>query len=229
MTFISPDVIAELKGLSVGAGGFLLLVGFLLWGFGWRWHRFWVVFGFTAAAGIAGMTSGKAAGGHILVMGVLLAFAGGVLAIELAKILSFLAGGVGSWIAVQSVIPQAQELWAVFLAGGLFGVVLYRLWTMILMSLLGVVVSWHAAFALAQTDGTMNSVKWVADHAAAVNAAVVVATLLGVLMQVLTTERPAKKADADKKPKKHHHNAHGHHEKDDKDPWWKRLSGLKAA
>ncbi len=233
MTLISPDVIAELKGLSAGAGGFLLLVGFLLWGFGWRWHRFWVVFGFTAAAGIVGMTSGKAAGGHILVMGLLLAFAGGVLAIELAKLLSFVAGGIGCWLMVQSVIPQAQELWAVFLAGGLFGVLLYRLWTMVLMSLLGVLVSWHAAFALAQTAGSYDAIKWVAEHSAAVNSAVVVATLLGILMQTLTAEKPAKKelGHEKKRSTRSKHDSHDHHhdDEDSSSSWWKRLPGLKAA
>lgn len=233
MTLISPDVIAELKGLSVGAGGFLLLVGFLLWGFGWRWHRFWVVFGFTAAAGIVGMTSGKAAGGHILVMGLLLAFAGGVLAIELAKLLSFVAGGIGCWLTVQTVVPQAQELWAVFLAGGLFGVLLYRLWTMILMSLVGVLLSWHAAFALAQNGGHYDAVTWVSEHAAAVNVAVVVATLLGVLMQVLTAEKAVKKAAGEKKKasKKADDHGHGHGDGDEKKgaSWWKKLPGRRAA
>lgn len=228
MTFISPDVIAELKGLSAGAGLFLILIGFLLWGFGWRWHRFWVVFGFTTLAGVIGMTSGRAAGGQILVMGLLLAFAGGVLAIELAKILSFLAGGTGLWLAVQSLFPQGQELWAVFLAGGLFGVLLYRLWTMILMSFFGTILTWHAAFALAQTSGTYDAVKWVAEHTTAVNGGVVVATLLGVLMQVLTAEKPDRKTTTDekKKPTKPAPELKAHLPDE---PWWKRLPGLKAA
>jgi hypothetical protein len=221
MTLISPDVIAELTGLSVGAGGFLMLVGFLLWGFGWRWHRFWMVFGFTAAAGIVGMASGRAAGGPILVMGLLLAFAGGVLAIELAKIFAFLAGGVGLWFAVQTIFPQGQELWAVFLSGGLFGVLLYRLWTMILLSYLGVVLSWHVAFGLAHSSGTYDAVNWVTENTIAVNGAVIVATLIGVLMQVLTTEKPAA-TKSEEKPAKAE-------PKDDVEPvWWKRM-GLQAA
>lgn len=227
MTLISPDVIAELKNLSVGAAGFLLLVGFLLWGFGWRWHRFWVVFGFTAAAGLVGMASGKAAGGHILVMGLLLAFAGGVLAIELAKILSFVAGGIGFWFAVQSVFPQGQELWAVFLSGGLFGVLLYRLWTMILLSFLGVLVSWHVAFAMAQAAGSYDAVRWVAGNTIAVNGAVIVATLLGVLMQVVTSEKPAQPVKAEKSAKDVHE---PHEPKVEEEPvWWKRKINVRAA
>ncbi len=222
MSLISPDVIAELNGLSIGAGGFLVLIGFLLWGFGWRWHRFWVVFGFTATAGIMGMASGQAAGGHILVMGLLLAFAGGILAIELAKIFAFLVGGIVFWFSVQTIFPQGQELWAVFLSGGLFGVLLYRLWTMILFSLLGIVISWHAAFALAMSTGTYDSVKWVSDNTIAVNGAVILTSVLGVLMQVVTSEKPKQEA----KPTS---DEGGIELLDESESgWWKKMS-IKAA
>ena len=60
MTLISPEVLVELKGLSPGAGGFLAFVGLLLWVLGWRWHRFWIVFGITTAAGVIGLSAGKA-------------------------------------------------------------------------------------------------------------------------------------------------------------------------
>jgi hypothetical protein len=225
MSLISPDVIAELKGISVGAGGFLILVGFLIWSCGWRWHRFWVVFAFTTIAGIIGMTSGRAAGGHVLVMGLLLAFCGGVLAIELAKILSFLGGGIAMWMAVQSVFPQAQEMWAVFLSGGLFGVLLYRLWTMILMSFTGVVVSWHAALGLAITTSKSNPLEWIATHTAAVNGAVIVATLLGVVMQVLTSETEAvEEKNVDEPAEKSTKKKDEAHES-----WWDRIPLRKAA
>jgi hypothetical protein len=228
MSLISPDVVAELKGLSFGASGFLLLVGFLLWAFGWRWHRFWVVFAFTTIAGMIGMTSGRAAGGQILVMGLLLAFCGGVLAIELAKILSFLAGGIVMWMVAQSVFPQAQELWAVFLSGGLFGVLLYRLWTMILLSFLGVVLSWHGAFSLAQATAKSDPVEWIATHTAALNGAVIVATLLGVVMQTITSESEAKTSEnADDESKPHSKQDQDHD--DTRGSWWNRFPRLKAA
>jgi hypothetical protein len=121
------------------------------------------------------------------------------------------------------VFPQGQELWAVFLSGGLFGVLLYRLWTMILLSFLGVVVSWHAAFGLAQSSGSYDAVKWVADNTIAVNGAVIIATFLGVLMQVVTTESPPVEA-TDEKSDKDDHKSHDV----DEPVWWKRI-GLKAA
>lgn len=227
MTLISPEVLVELKGLSPGAGGFLAFVGLLLWVLGWRWHRFWIVFGITTAAGVIGLSAGKAVGGHILVIGVLLAFAGGVMALELAKILSFVAGGVGAWLAVQVVLPQAQEMWAVFLAGGLMGVILHRLWTMLLTSLLGVLLVGHAGLTLLDTALRLDAANWVNGHMAAVNGAAVAAAVLGVLIQARTaeTDKPAKAEEPKKKEKKKPEPVE---EEKPASAWWK-LPGRKAA
>src|SRR5207248_6318181 len=100
MQLILPDVLATARGLSAGAAGFIVLVGFLMWAAGWRWHRFWVVFGLTLAAGVVGLGAGSAAGGgQVMVVGVLLAVAAGMLALELSKILAFVTGGVAAWVA----------------------------------------------------------------------------------------------------------------------------------
>lgn len=254
MQLISPDVLAEAKGLSVGAAGFFALVGLLLWTFGWRWHRFWIVFGMSATAGMIGMTAGKAAGGQVLAIGVLLAFAGGVMALELAKILSFAAGGIGAWLAVQAVLPQAQEMWAVFLSGGLFGVILHRLWLMSLTSLCGVLVSWHAGLALADTLGQLNAAKWAGDHAAALNGAAIAAAVIGIFVQAATAtaekagggtkekekKKKVKKAEKHAEPEsakekevgKEQEPANEEKEKDGKhsSAWgWLKIPGLKAA
>ena len=186
MFLLNPDVIADARGLSVGAAGFLLFVGFLLWAFGWRWHRFWVVFSITLAAGILGLGAGQNAGVQILVVGVLCAVAAGMLALELARILAFVTGGVAAWVAATMVAPGAQELWAVFLCGGLLGVVLYKLWTMIAMSLLGILISWHTLAVMAESAIGFDGAKWAAENAAALNGAVVVGTLLGVFVQAKT-------------------------------------------
>src|SRR4051812_24729306 len=153
MRLISPEILNAAQGLSLGAAGFTLFVGLLLWSCGWRWHKFWVVFGITTTAGIVGLSASQATGGQVLVLGVLLAFAGGVMALEVAKLLAFAGGGLGAWLAVQMVLPEAHEMWAVFLSGGLFGVLLYRLWTMVLTSLLGVLIAGHAVLAMAAESG----------------------------------------------------------------------------
>ena len=193
MFLINPDVIAEARGLSLGASGFLLFVGFLLWAFGWRWHRFWVVFAITLTAGILGLSAGQTAGVQILVVGVLSAVAAGMLALELARILAFITGGVAAWVAATAVMPGAQELWAVFLCGGLIGVVLYKLWTMVAMSLL---VCWHTLLVMWEGLLGFNAPQWAADNASALNGAVVVGTLLGVIVQSKTGRPDAASAGA---------------------------------
>ena len=186
MFLLNPDVIAEARGLSVGASGFLLFVGFLLWAFGWRWHRFWVVFAITLAAGVLGLSAGQNAGVQILVVGVLSAIAAGMLALEIARILAFVTGGVAAWLAATAVAPGAQELWAVFLCGGLLGVVLYKLWTMIAMSLLGILLCWHTLVVMGASLIGFDGSNWALENAAALNGAVIVGTLLGVFVQVKT-------------------------------------------
>jgi len=191
MQLILPEVLTAAHGLSFGAGGFLALLGLLLWALGWRWHRFWIVFGMTLAAGILGMQAGHAAGGRqVLIVGVLLAVSAGMLALEAAKLLAFVTGGVAAWVGAQSIYPAAQELWAVFLCGGLLGVVLYRLWTMLTMSIIGVLLSLHAWLILIQESAKPDLAGWVEKQTPALNGAVIALTLLGVLLQTRTAERP---------------------------------------
>lgn len=201
MALISPDILTAAQGLSLGAAGFCLFVGLLLWSCGWRWHRFWVVFGITTAAGIVGMQAGQATGGHVLVLGILLAFAGGVMALEVAKLLAFAGGGVAAWLAVQLVLPQAHEMWAVFLAGGLFGVLLYRLWTMLATSFLGVVIATHALLILAADQGVA-TVSWTRVNADALNATIAAFTVMGVVVQALVAREPAAVEEVEEEPRK---------------------------
>ncbi len=205
MFLLNPDVIAEARGLSVGASGFLLFVGFLLWAFGWRWHRFWVVFAITLAAGILGLSAGQSAGVQILVVGVLCALAAGMLALELARLLAFVTGGVAAWVAATMVAPGAQELWAVFLCGGLVGVVLYKLWSMIAMSLIGILVCWHTLLVMAEGLFSWDTAKLAAENASAFNGAVVIGTLLGVFVQAKT----GKAEDAAAMEPEEAHETHG--------------------
>lgn len=186
MMLLNPDVLLEAKGLSVGASSFFLFVGFLLWAFGWRWHRFWIVFGITVAAGMFGLTAGRTAGTQVLVVGVLLAVAAGMLAIEIARILAFLGGGTAAWLAAANVVPQAQELWAVFLCGGILGVALYKLWTMLASSFLGILLVSHSLFLLLEQLQKFPAAKWATANASAINGFIIGLTILGVITQTKT-------------------------------------------
>lgn len=192
MQLIAPDVLAEARGLTGAMAGTVCVLGFALWLFGWRWHRFWIVSGITLAAGLIGLNAGRTSGTHVMAVGILLAVAAGLLALELAKVFAFVAGGCGAWLAVQWVLPQAQELWAVFLCGGLFGLLLYRLWTMLLTSLIGALFALHAGLLLAEQMWGFNAAEWAAAHVAALNGLVVGLVVLGVLLQAASApEGPA--------------------------------------
>lgn len=201
MHLLSPAVLADAKGLSIGAAAFFLFVGTLLWGFGWRWHRFWVVFAVTLTAGVVGIGAGRSAGTQVLVVGVLLSIAIGMLALEVAKIIAFVSAGTAAWVAAQAVMPQAQELWAMFLCGGLVGIVLYRLWTMLATSLVGALLFGHAALTLADTAGWVSAGEFAEKYAALLNGWVALSVALGVGVQAWTG-RAAKATDGEEKEEK---------------------------
>jgi hypothetical protein len=235
MQFVSPDVLQEARGLSTAMTSTLLVLGVALWVFGWRWHRFWVVSGVTLAAGLLGLQAGRATGEtQTLAIGILLAVTAGLLALELARLVAFLGGGCGAWLAVQWVVPQAQELWAVFLSGGLFGVLLYRLWTMLLTSLAGVLLTTHAGLVLLEQGVIVEASQLVEHHQAAANGFVVGMVVLGIVLQALTSSEssPVKK-DQDK-PKIHKKTAVEDEEPHPdlhttSSPWWRRLFGGRKA
>jgi hypothetical protein len=215
MQLILPDIVAEARGLSPGATVFLLTVGLLLWAYGWLFHRFWVVFGITMAAGVLGLSAGRSAGGQqVLVVGILTAVAAGMMAMEAAKLLAFVSGGTAAWLAFQTVLPHAQELWAAFLSGGLIGIVLFRLWTMLVTSLAGSLVAGHAGLVLVSELGKFDATGWAGQHAAALNGAVVASSLVGVVLQAKLSGPDQATLPPEAKPEP----AHGEHGEKDKNP-----------
>jgi hypothetical protein len=208
--------------------GTLCALGIALWLFGWRWHRFWIVAGITLAAGLLGLNAGRAAGGtQIMALGILIAVAAGMMALELAKVFAFVAGGCGAWLAVQWVFPQAQELWAVFISGGLFGLLLYRLWTMLLTSLAGVLITSHSALLLLEGPAGFDAVKWVTTNQAALNGVAVGLIVLGILLQAIAAPDEEAKAEAaeEAEPKEPHetHKPVPATTKNARAWWWKLL------
>ncbi len=242
MQLIAPDILIEARGMTEAMTGTICVLGVALWLFGWRWHRFWVVAGITLAAGLLGLNAGRAAGGtQIMAVGILLAVAAGMMALELAKVFAFVAGGCGAWLAVQWVFPQAQELWAVFLSGGLFGVLLYRVWTMLLTSLAGVLLAGHASVLFAEQLGGIDAVRWATDNQAALNGATVGLAVLGILLQAMSSSEEVQPAPAVELPAKKKTPKVKHLDSDDvaESPktekpapaaWWKkRLQSRKTA
>jgi hypothetical protein len=226
MQLFAPDVLAEARGLSTAMLGTLAALGVALWLFGWRWHRFWVVAGITLAAGLIGLNAARPAGVQVIAVGILLAVAAGMMALELAKVVAFIAGGIGAWLAVQWVLPQAQELWAVFLSGGLLGLMLYRVWTMVLTSLLGTMLGGHAAILLLEPALHFDAVAWAGANVVALNGAAVGLVILGILLQVVATpEENEVKSEADDSESDEPEIVQDEKSK----PWWKKLVPVRKA
>ena len=193
MQLIATDILTEGRGLTGAMLGTVCVLGAALWVFGWRWHRFWVVAGMTLGAGLIGLNAGRTGGTQVLAVGILLAVGAGMMALELAKVFAFVAGGVGAWLVVQWVLPQAQELWAVFLSGGLFGLLLYRLWTMLLTSLMGVLLAGHAGLLLVERAFGFDAVAWAEANIVALNGVTVALVVLGILLQARWAREPEEK------------------------------------
>src|SRR5262245_39194647 len=102
---ISPDVLADLRGLSIAACGVTIGLGVMLWLFGWWAHRFWIVLLTTLGAGLAGLAWGRTLGVAPPVAGLLLALAAGMLALSLARVATFLGAGLLAWLAIHHYLP----------------------------------------------------------------------------------------------------------------------------
>jgi heme exporter protein D len=185
MQLLAPDIVIEARGLSLSVCLFFFLAGFLLWLFGWRWHRFWMGMAITIAGGLAGLQAARASGSNLLALGLLLAISAGALALELSRILAFLAGGMCCWLVAVHLVPGAQELWIAFLIGGLTGVLLYRLWMMLLTSFVGVLLTWHAGLVLAERYARIDAPEWVGGQPLLIQIAMIVCTVLGLVAQSL--------------------------------------------
>jgi len=233
MQLIAPDVLMEGRGLSPALSGCGVAIGCLIWLCGWRWNRFWVVMAVTVGGGLYGLHSGRAAGSNMLAMGILLAVSAGLLALELSRVLAFLAAGITVWQAASLLLPSGQQLWVVFLLGGLGGVLLYRLWMMLLTSFIGTLITWHSGFCLADRMALLDSVDWAANHSAFLNGIVLAGTVAGVLTQSwlerkLSRQRKRKKKEAEEKMKedvKAEVIAKLPSPKPKAKPWWKKVMG----
>ena len=189
MLLIAPDILDEVRQLP----WFLLLlglgVGLLLWLFGGRGHRFWLVLSMTVVGGVLGLTFGAAYAVQPLVAGLLLAVAAGALALALARVVLFVAGGAACvWLA-RTVAPAWDEPAVCFLVGGLLGVLLYRVWITALSSLAGTLLLAYSILGLAPWFGFDNVVVWADQQAAMLNWACGACAGLGLLVQLLLERR----------------------------------------
>src|SRR5437016_1829879 len=121
MQFVAPDILQAGKDFSVTACGIGLGLGLLIWLLGGWGHRFWMVLVTTLAAGVYGLSIGAAFDVQPLVAGLLVAIAGGALALSLVRVSAFLAGGVTVCLVAGRVLPAWNEPFVFFFVGGFLG------------------------------------------------------------------------------------------------------------
>jgi hypothetical protein len=193
MQLLAPDILADAKGLSVPLCISGLVVGVAVWLLGWRCHRFWLVLVTTVLGGLYGLSEGPTFRAQPLVAAVLLAIAAGVLALALVRLVAFAAGGFAFLAAAQTLGPSADQALTFFLAGGLMGLLLFRLWVMALTSFGGALLIGYAGLCLADSLGKVDAADWAERSAALLNWGCGALALVGLGVQLFLNR---KKADA---------------------------------
>jgi hypothetical protein len=192
MTLFDPEILAEGHGLSLLPCAGCLVVGLSLWLFGWRLHRFWLVLLSALAAGIIGLKVGPDYGMQPLVAALLLGLAAGVMAVTLMRVLAFAAGGVAGYLLVHSLAPTWNQPVVGILAGGLLGVVLFRVWIMALTSFGGTLLLGYGSLWMAHQPGGFSAADWAGEHVSLLNVLALGATVLGVIVQLFLDRLRAK-------------------------------------
>lgn len=205
MTPTASNALAEVltlaRGLSLDVAATSAFIGGLLWLFGWRFHRFWIVLSITATSGIVGLVFGQTAGLQVLAVGLLLAVISGLLALHLARVFAVVGAGLATMVAADTLAPNFKEPLLSFLAGGLLGVLLFRLLTMVMTSLLGgSVMLTGGLLAMEKMQSSFDAVTWANDNAKRVAIGLGVVTLLGVILQG-AVERQLSRPKGKAKPK----------------------------
>jgi hypothetical protein len=199
MQLLAPDILADAGELSIGVSATGFTIGLLVWLFGWRGHRFWIVLATTVLAGLLGLYSAPVYKTQPIVAGLLLAVAAGTMALALIRLVAFAAGGVVAWVLVHALAPAWNEPLLCLLVGGLLGLVLFRVWTMALTSLAGTLLMAYSGLCLAHKLGKIDVVALSEKQALLLNAACGVGALLGLIVQYLLgrqrrTDNKAKEA-----------------------------------
>lgn len=189
MQIVATDILEQARGLSPGVCSAGCVLGFLLWALGWRLHRFWMVLFVTVIAGIYGLQEGPARGVQPLVGGLLLAVTAGVLALLLMRLLAYAAGGLAALFLVHALWPKFDEPVLCLLGGGLVGLVLFRLWVMVLTSSFGALLMTYSGLCLLDGLQQLDMVALAQQQRMGLNWGVGGAALLGLLFQVLLERR----------------------------------------
>lgn len=189
MQLVTPDILEPTSKLSLPPLVVGLLLGLVLWAFGWRTHRFWVVLVLTVLAGIYGLYEGAAFQAQPVLASLLLAAAAGILALHLVRVVAFGAGGCAGVLLLNELAPSSGHVLVVFLVAGLVGLLLFRFWIMALTSLSGTLLMSYAGLALLQQSGKLDALAWCETNAGLLNWSCVLITVTGIAAQFVLGRR----------------------------------------
>jgi hypothetical protein len=191
MHVLDPEILSDVSTLSAPLLAAGIGAGALLYLFGWRLHRFWLVLAASVTAGLVGLNKGPEYGTQPLVAALLLALTAGVLAVAVMRGLAFAAGAMAAYLALRAMAPGWEQPWVCVVVGGLLGVVLFRLWVMALTSMAGTVLLLYAGVGLAHSWHLLDAVAWAEKRGPLINLGCAVATLVGVAAQIVIERKVA--------------------------------------
>lgn len=189
MQVIFPDFVADLRELPLTAIAAITLLGLALYTAGWWAHRFWMGLLTSFSAGLIGLRMGPDWGLDPMAAGLLLAVAGGCLALAICRVGLFAIYGLASWQVMQALAPKAAQPVACIVVGGIFAVLLYRFAVILLTSAAGAWLTAHGALLLAEHFAKFDAVDWVTNKRLWINAGFVAAVFAGVILQFWADRR----------------------------------------
>jgi hypothetical protein len=210
MHLVDPDILADAQGLSPAVCAVGMALGMVLWLFGGRGHRFWLVLLITLAAGVYGLSVADAYTVQPLVGGLLLAVAAGALALSLMRVLAFVGGGVAACLAAERGMPGWDEPFVFFFVGGFLGLFLLRFWMMALTSLAGTLLVTYSGLWLFDSLGKLDAVALGRDKPVLLDWACGGTAVVGLLLQLGLERRRRKKSQTTS-------------DDEEKAPWTRRL------
>ncbi len=189
MQLIEPEILAEASGLALGLSICGLLLGVAVWLTGWRRHRFWVVLTITLVGGVYGLNEAAALHAQPVVAGILMAVGAGMLALALARLFAFAAMGIGALVSVQALVPTWNQPLVSFVTGGVLGVLLFRLWVMLVTSLAGSLLMIYSTLCLLQRFAKLDAAAFAEKRAVLLNWICGGICALGLMLQLWLNRR----------------------------------------
>ncbi len=189
MQVVSPDFLVDLRDLPLFAIVTMALVGLSLWTCGWWAQRFWMGMLTSFGAGLVGLRMGPDWGLDSLAAGILLAVAGGSLALAICRVGVFLVYGLAAWFLMQVLAPKAAHPIACIVIGGVLAVMIFRFSVILLTSAAGVWLAGHGGMLLTERLGKLDAPAFVTNQPLWTNIGFLVAAFVGVIFQYWADKR----------------------------------------